>query len=72
MSPDPRPSAVRAILAGGIVAGTLDIVFAIFFYGIARGGTAADVLRSVASGWLGKSALTGEAAWRPWGSPRST
>lgn len=59
MSLDPRPSALRAILAGGIVAGTLDIVFAIFFYGIARGGTAADVLRSVASGWLGRRALTG-------------
>ena len=61
MNPTPRPSALRAILTGGIVAGTLDIVFAIFFYGIARGGTAADVLRSVASGWFGKPALEGGA-----------
>ncbi len=54
-----RPSALRAVLAGGVVAGTLDIVFAMLFYGVARGGTGADVLRSVASGWLGKPAFSG-------------
>jgi uncharacterized membrane protein YagU involved in acid resistance len=40
----------------------LDITFAILFYGVARpGGSAAGVLQSVASGWLGRSALTGGA-----------
>jgi hypothetical protein len=52
-------SALRAIAAGGLVAGALDITFAMIFYGIARGRPAAGVLRSVASGWLGAAAFEG-------------
>jgi hypothetical protein len=59
---DSRGSAARAIGTGGLVAGILDITFAMLFYGIARGNTAASVLRSVASGWLGKAAFEGGAA----------
>jgi hypothetical protein len=44
------------------VAGALDITFAMIFYGVARGRTAASVLRSVASGWLGQPAFEGGAA----------
>lgn len=54
-----RPAALGTILVGGLVAGTLDLVFAAVIYGYARGGTAADVLRSIASGWLGKPAFEG-------------
>jgi hypothetical protein len=57
-----RGSAWRAIGVGGLLAGIFDITFAILFYGVARGGSAAGVLRSVASGWLGKPALTGGAS----------
>ena len=56
-----RGSAGRAIGIGGLLAGVFDITFAILFYGVARGGSPADVLRSVASGWLGKEAFTGGA-----------
>ena len=54
-----RRGAARAIVAGGLIAGAFDIVFAIFFYGIARGRTAARILRSVASGWVGERAFEG-------------
>ncbi|MGE5414054.1 MAG: hypothetical protein ACM3NW_07765 [Syntrophomonadaceae bacterium] len=57
----PGRSSVRAIAAGGLIAGTLDLVFAILVYGVARGGTGAGVLRSIASGWLGKRAFEGGA-----------
>jgi len=53
------PGAVRAIGAGGLIAGALDITFAILFYGVARGRTATSVLQSVASGWLGSPAFQG-------------
>lgn len=56
---DPRPSALRAIVAGGFIAGTLDLVFAAIVYGYARGGTEEDVLHSIASGWLGRKAFAG-------------
>ena len=54
-----RPSALKAIVIGGLVAGTLDLLYAILFYGYARGGTEESVLQSVASGWLGAKAFAG-------------
>jgi hypothetical protein len=56
-----RRSPGRAIGLGGLLAGVFDITFAILYYGVARGGSPADVLRSVASGWLGNAAFTGGA-----------
>jgi len=53
------PSALRAILVGGLVAGTLDLLFAVLVYGYARGGSEEDVLHSIASGWLGRKAFAG-------------
>jgi hypothetical protein len=55
-SPGPRPRALRAILWGGFLAGTLDLIFAFFFYG-AHGSSPERILQSVASGWLGKAAF---------------
>ena len=54
-----RRSSLRAILLGGALAGTLDLVFAAAAYGYARGGTEEDVLHSIASGWLGRRAFAG-------------
>lgn len=62
MQGDSPGSAARAIGAGGLVAGILDVTFAMLFYGVARGSTASIVLRSVASGWLGEAAFEGGAA----------
>lgn len=56
-----RPSALLAIGVGGLLAGVFDIVFAFLFYG-ARGISPARILRSVASGWIGRAATTGGAA----------
>jgi len=53
------PSALKAIVIGGLVAGTLDLVYAVLFYGYARGVTEEDVLHSIASGWLGPKAFAG-------------
>jgi uncharacterized membrane protein YagU involved in acid resistance len=50
--------AVYAILAGGLVAGILDITYAIVAYG-ATGVPSRVILQSVASGWLGKGAYSG-------------
>lgn len=54
-----RGSALRAIVLGGALAGTLDLLFASVVYGYARGGTEEDVLHSIASGWLGRRAFDG-------------
>jgi hypothetical protein len=56
---EPRRSALRAITVGGVVAGTLDLLFAVVVYGYARGGTEEGVLHSIASGWLGRKAFQG-------------
>ena len=45
-------------LAGGLLAGVLDIVYAFVWLG-ASGRTPEFVLQSVASGWLGRAAFTG-------------
>lgn len=51
-------SAIRAILVGGLVAGTLDIAFAISFAGY-NGVSPARLLQSVASGLFGNPAFSG-------------
>ena len=48
----------KAILIGGLVAGTGDILYAIVYSGI-YGRSPLWVLQSVASGWLGKPAFAG-------------
>jgi len=53
-----KASAMRAILWGGGIAGTLDILYAFFFYG-ARGVRPAVILQSIASGLLGRQAYRG-------------
>ena len=47
-----------AALAGGLLAGVLDIVYAFIWLG-ASGRTPVFVLQSVASGWLGRAAFSG-------------
>jgi hypothetical protein len=54
-----RPSALRAVVVGSLVPGTLDLPFAVLVYGYARGGSEEDVLHSIASGWLGRKAFAG-------------
>ena len=54
-------TAVSAILAGGLIAGVLDITYACVFSYIRRGATPAAVFRSVAAGALGPSARAGGA-----------
>lgn len=49
------------MLAGGFVAGTLDIVYACVFWAIKRGVSPQRILQSVAAGWLGGASFT--AGW---------
>jgi hypothetical protein len=55
-----RHPALFAILAGGILAGALDITYAIVYSGMS-GVPAQRILQSVASGLLGKAAFNGGA-----------
>ncbi len=52
---------VRAIAAGGLAAGILDISYALLFFG-SRGVSPARILQSVASGLLGASSFDGGAS----------
>ncbi|HZT59945.1 MAG TPA: hypothetical protein VFA21_15145 [Pyrinomonadaceae bacterium] len=54
-----RPRASRAIILGGLIAGTLDITYAFVFYGVRNGLSPARILQSVASGLLGADAFKG-------------
>lgn len=54
------PSALRAILIGGLTAGVLDLLFAFTSAGL-RGGTPDQVLKLIASGLLGPTARDGGA-----------
>lgn len=47
------------IMLAGILAGTLDIVFAMIYYGPLSGGRVIVVLQSIASGLLGPTAYKG-------------
>lgn len=53
-----RTSKIRAILAGGLVAGTFDILYATIFSAF-RGVAPMRILQSVASGALGAAAFNG-------------
>jgi hypothetical protein len=50
------------VLAGGLIAGTCDIVYACTFWAIKRQVSPQRILQSVASGLLGKAAFEGGAA----------
>lgn len=62
--PAPPPLARPArplslVLAGGVVAGTLDIVFACVFWALKAGVPPQRILQSVASGLLGRESFQG-------------
>ena len=56
-----KSRAWRAILLGGLIAGTIDISYACIFSYLRRGTSPVRVLQSVASGALGRSAFDGGA-----------
>lgn len=58
----PTGSIRRAIVTGGAIAGTIDILYATLFLWAYRGATPERVLQSVAGGVLGKSTFDGGAA----------
>src|SRR3546814_1137408 len=50
----------RAMVAlAGIVAGTLDLIYAATFWGIQKGLSPLQILQSVAAGWLGRATFEG-------------
>ncbi|HEY0947412.1 MAG TPA: hypothetical protein VGD81_19165 [Opitutaceae bacterium] len=59
--PAPKPPALRAILWGGLLCGTLDALFAIVLWGTMRGVAPGRVLRAIAGGLLGPEAFQGGA-----------
>ncbi len=54
-----RPGPWTFVLAGGFVAGTLDIVYACLFWGLKRDVPAQQILQSVAAGLLGEASFEG-------------
>jgi hypothetical protein len=50
------------VLAGGLVAGTLDIVYACVFWGVKRAVPVQRILQSVAAGLLGQASFKGGGA----------
>jgi hypothetical protein len=54
--------ALRFVLAGGAVAGTLDITYACTFWAVKRGVPAQRIMQSVAAGLLGEASFTGGGA----------
>ena len=50
---------LRYVLAGGLVAGALDITYACVFWAIKAGVPAQRIFQSVAAGLLGKASFTG-------------
>lgn len=58
----PRAHAALFVLAGGLVAGTLDIVYACVFWALEADVPPRRILQSVASGLLGESSFEGGAA----------
>lgn len=55
----PRPDPWVFVLAGGLVAGTLDIVYACAFWAVKAGVPARRILQSVAAGLLGSASFEG-------------
>lgn len=58
----PRTRAFVPVLAGGLVAGTLDITYACVFWAIRRGTPPLRIFQSVAKGVLGPPTFEGGAA----------
>jgi hypothetical protein len=58
----PRSSPLPLVLAGGLVAGTLDIIYACVFWAVKAGVPARRIFQSVAAGLLGKASFEGGAA----------
>ena len=56
--PAQRSKHVRAIVWGGLIAGTLDLIYAFVWYG-PRGVSPLRIMQSIASGVLGKAAYEG-------------
>lgn len=56
------PDSVRWVLAGGLIAGALDIAFACTWWAVTRDVPAGRILQSVASGLLGKASYEGGTA----------
>ncbi len=56
---DSARSAWPIVLAGGLVAGTLDILYAVIFWRIKAGVPAQRILQSVAAGLLGQASAAG-------------
>jgi uncharacterized membrane protein YagU involved in acid resistance len=54
-----RSRALRFVLAGGLLAGALDITYACLFWAIKAGVPAQRIFQSVAAGLLGKDSFTG-------------
>jgi hypothetical protein len=54
-----RPHPLLFVLAGGLVAGTLDIVYACVFWGLKRSVPVQRILQSVAAGLLGEASFEG-------------
>lgn len=57
-----RAHPMAFVLAGGVIAGTLDIVFACVFWAIKAGTPASRIFQSVAAGLLGRASFEGGAA----------
>jgi len=57
-----RLSTTLLLLAGGLLAGTLDILFACLYWALKADVPASRILQSVASGLLGRSSFDGGAA----------
>jgi hypothetical protein len=57
--PAQRLSPAAFVLAGGLVAGTLDIVYACVFWALKAGVPAERIFQSVASGLLGEASFDG-------------
>jgi hypothetical protein len=60
--PGRPPSPYLYVLAGGLVAGTLDISYACLFWAIKAGLAPQRIFQSVAAGLLGKASFAGGAA----------
>jgi len=57
-----RPNPWLFVLAGGLVAGALDILYACVFWGVRRGVPAGRIFQSVAAGELGRATCDGGAS----------
>lgn len=65
-----RLSPARAIVYGGLVVGTLDILDAVIFFGLWRGVAPIRIFQSIASGLLGRAAF--QVCPRPFSAGSST